>query len=1013
MVSYTDRIQGTASSTAIKVPCRTVATSNITLSGLQTVSGVALADKDRVLVTGQTNAVNNGIWVVQTGAWYRALDFNGDRDIVQGTQVFVTGGSGKGTYYLATAAPLIDDTNLAFTVYSDAAVVSVVADLVANPLLSVGQRVRTQGYYEVGDGGDAVYDIVTVATHGGTPDGYGDHLLDNGLVAAIDHPDLTVVDAQYGVKRDTECSARWQAAFWAAADLASESIYDGMTATFRGITDCKIKNKLYATARDGGTVELLNIDAPAYLKAQNGGNLAPSTYSVPIPLMTVRASSCKARWGVIDCNNICSGWLGLSVSEQIAENLTVVRMDCYGVYIPMGASGDFKLINPNIKQWRSGDPEREVDAEYTAYGLVVGNKDIQFLGGEIGWCKLPLLLLDASPELVGDRVEGRNYFRGYESEGTGGCTFTNIHPMAGRPGGPPRVDQITQGGPTLIEVWNNTNICQINFADLDSGIVRIYGKGVEFNRPNAIVGGKNSFLVDRAVVLDPLIRVYANGSLNPSRLSINSEQGTTIGFYDFEGDSWDGDYSAWNRTGRQSTGLWLGDVDVQGFWDPTTGSFPASSTAGDYWVVQKDGTVGGEAFVAGDGLISLVNNASTTTLAANWEHNTISDVEQRDESAGTRLEQGARVVLSRNNSNDWLNIYAPGDTGKVNMKMRVGAGNVGSFAVDEAGTVFIDGDMAQIKNWQFVPGGDLESPTDDANSIGSNLKRLLNVFTNVLNLKNYTPASNPPAGRVLMTGRAVAGRTIPAFLSQDGVVRGLQTELARSSPLIWKAQPGSTAVSAVAGVGPTATGTATAVSITASSVISYTPRVEYLETVAATNAIAGFRGTADRVTVGGPSANLGGFVYVCQWGTATGGATATHRAFVGLTALTTAPTDVQPSTLVNMVGMGWDAADANIQIMHNSGAGSATKVDLGSSFPVPSADRANQYELALFSPKGTTQTIAWMVTDMVSGISVSGTISTDMPTTTNLLSPRGWMSAGGTSSVIGIGLSSMVLDPLL
>lgn len=40
----------------------------------------------------------------------------------------------------------------------------------------------------------------------------------------------------------------------------------------------------------------------------------------------------------------------------------------------------------------------------------------------------------------------------------------------------------------------------------------------------------------------------------------------------------------------------------------------------------------------------------------------------------------------------------------------------------------------------------------------------------------------------------------------------------------------------------------------------------------------------------------------------------------GFDAAVTAPTDVQPSTILNIIGMGWDAADANIQIMHNDGS---------------------------------------------------------------------------------------------
>ena len=54
------------------VKCAT--TANITLSGTQTIDGIAVVAGDRVLVKEQTTASQNGIYVVSTGAWTRALD---------------------------------------------------------------------------------------------------------------------------------------------------------------------------------------------------------------------------------------------------------------------------------------------------------------------------------------------------------------------------------------------------------------------------------------------------------------------------------------------------------------------------------------------------------------------------------------------------------------------------------------------------------------------------------------------------------------------------------------------------------------------------------------------------------------------------------------------------------------------------------------------------------------------------------------------------------------------------
>lgn len=53
---------------------RAASTGNLTLSGTQTIDGVACIAGDRVLVKNQTTGANNGIYVVAAGAWSRATD---------------------------------------------------------------------------------------------------------------------------------------------------------------------------------------------------------------------------------------------------------------------------------------------------------------------------------------------------------------------------------------------------------------------------------------------------------------------------------------------------------------------------------------------------------------------------------------------------------------------------------------------------------------------------------------------------------------------------------------------------------------------------------------------------------------------------------------------------------------------------------------------------------------------------------------------------------------------------
>lgn len=225
----------------------------------------------------------------------------------------------------------------------------------------------------------------------------------------------------------------------------------------------------------------------------------------------------------------------------------------------------------------------------------------------------------------------------------------------------------------------------------------------------------------------------------------------------------------------------------------------------------------------------------------------------------------------------------------------------------------------------------------------------------------------------------------------------------------WNPAGNGTVIVANGAAALTATGTATAANVATTNRHTRQKRLDYLVTTAAATAVAGFRYAAAQWTIGAATAGDGGFRMIFRWAPATGVTTATNRCFVGMADTTAAPTDVEPSTITNIVGVGWDAADANIQIMHR-GTGAITKVDLGASFPVPTTDRTQSYEIALFSPPGTTQQVGWTFTDNVTGATTSGVITTNMPTNTTLLAPRGWMSAGGTSSVIGIALMSGYIE---
>lgn len=119
----------------IKASVRVATTGPITLSGTQTIDGVAVIAGDRVLVKDQTTASQNGIYVVAAGAWSRATDADSDAEVTAGLFTFVEEGTANADsgWVLTTNAPVtLGTTSLTFTQFSGAGQITAGAGLTKN-----------------------------------------------------------------------------------------------------------------------------------------------------------------------------------------------------------------------------------------------------------------------------------------------------------------------------------------------------------------------------------------------------------------------------------------------------------------------------------------------------------------------------------------------------------------------------------------------------------------------------------------------------------------------------------------------------------------------------------------------------------------------------------------------------------------------------------------------------------------------------------------------------------------
>jgi hypothetical protein len=131
----------------VKASVRAATTANITLSGPQTIDGVAVIAGDRVLVKDQSTASANGIYVVAASTWSRSTDADTDAEVHAGMFTFVEEGTvnADSGWVLSTNNPIVvGSTSLTFAQFSGAGQITAGAGLTktGNTIDAVGTSNR-------------------------------------------------------------------------------------------------------------------------------------------------------------------------------------------------------------------------------------------------------------------------------------------------------------------------------------------------------------------------------------------------------------------------------------------------------------------------------------------------------------------------------------------------------------------------------------------------------------------------------------------------------------------------------------------------------------------------------------------------------------------------------------------------------------------------------------------------------------------------------------------------------
>ena len=279
----------------------------------------------------------------------------------------------------------------------------------------------------------------------------------------------------------------------------------------------------------------------------------------------------------------------------------------------------------------------------------------------------------------------------------------------------------------------------------------------------------------------------------------------------------------------------------------------------------------------------------------------------------------------------------------------------------------------------------------------------------------FTPTTitlpTPTAGGSHLFVKNNAGRLMYGQMGPSGVDYTFQPSMYANKIGYWNPPGNVTTVPGLFGMGTlTATGTATARTDATTNLFTRTRRVGTVSAATAA-ALTGYRGTAAQLTIGTGS-GLGGFYYVIRFGISDAAAVSGARMFVGLRNITTAPANVEPSTLTNCIGVGHGAANTNL-FLYYGGSAAQAPIDLGINFPTNTLS-TDLYELSLFSTPSSNNSVGYKVERLNTGTVATGTLTgtagTALPLSTALLVNNDFRTNNATALAVGIDYVSIYFE---
>jgi hypothetical protein len=253
----------------------------------------------------------------------------------------------------------------------------------------------------------------------------------------------------------------------------------------------------------------------------------------------------------------------------------------------------------------------------------------------------------------------------------------------------------------------------------------------------------------------------------------------------------------------------------------------------------------------------------------------------------------------------------------------------------------------------------------------------------------------------------------------DGVSSSIQTQLNNKADAyfispefgseIWRGytfQNNSTTVTVDNIAAQSTNGSPTARTVATTNALTKTVRLGIAVSTPAANGVCGMRSSSGLFTVGTGFRFTTTFAYTdSQFNTGA-------LQFYGMTASTggiTISSTASVSSLLNMIGIGNDAGDTALSIFHNAG-GTSTKITLSATdFPCNRAAGAAStdiFKIELYNAIASSN-VLYRVTNLTTGVIAQGTLSSNLPSSTTLLTFQAIRTSGSSSNACSMDLTKL------